>query len=88
MKFENVMEELVEEKLDEVYDELDCCECEQCREDILSYALNRLSPKYASTQLGKAMVRLDTMSNQFEVDLLAALYEGAKMVKDHPRHAM
>lgn len=87
MKFQNIMEDLVAEKLDEVIDELDCCKCEQCRGDILSYTLNRLSPKYASTQQGRAFAKLDTMSSQFEIDLLTALYEAASKVRQHPRHS-
>ena len=83
---ENVMEDLVSEKLDEIIDTLDCCKCEQCRTDILSYALNRLSPKYVSTDIGRAFAKLDTLSFQFEIDLMTALYESAEQVKRHPRH--
>lgn len=83
---ENVMEDLVREKLDEIIDSLDCCKCEQCRTDILSYALNRLSPKYVSTDIGRAFAKLDTLSFQFEIDLMAALYEAAEKVKKNPRH--
>lgn len=83
---ENVMEDLVSEKLDEIIDTLDCCKCEQCRTDILSYALNRLAPKYVSTDIGRAFAKLDTLSFQFEIDLMTALYESAEQVKRHPRH--
>lgn len=86
MKIANVTESLVEQKLDEVIDTLGCCKCEQCRADIISYALNRLSPKYASSDLGRVYLKLDAMSTQFEIDLLTALYEAAEKVKKNPRH--
>lgn len=86
MRYENVMEELLSEKLNEVQNELDCCLCDQCRADIMSYALNQLSPKYVNSDVGRAYARLDTMSNQFETDMLAALYAGANMVRQRPRH--
>lgn len=86
MKFQNVMEDFVTQKLEEVIDDLDCCKCDQCREDIISYALNRLSPKYVSTEKGRAFVKVNTMSSQFEVDILTAIYEGASIVKKHPHH--
>lgn len=86
MKFQNIMEDFVTQKLDEVIDDLDCCKCDQCREDIISYALNRLSPKYVSTEMGKAFVKIDTMSSQFEIDILTAIYEGAAIVKKNPHH--
>lgn len=82
----NIMEDLVAEKLDEVIDTLGCCKCERCRSDIISYALNRLQPKYANTELGAAFLKADTLSHQFEIDLLTAIYDGAEKVKLHPRH--
>ena len=88
MRFENVMEELLSEKLDEVQDELDCCHCDQCRSDIIAYALNQLSPKYVNSDVGRAYARLDTLSFQFETDMLAALMAGARMVRHNPRHSV
>jgi competence protein ComFB len=86
MAFENVMETLVLQKLDEVIDSLGCCKCEKCRADIASYALNRLAPKYADTAQGKVFQRLGLTSTQSEVDILAAICDGAKLVRDHPHH--
>lgn len=86
MKFQNIMEDLVTQKLDEVIDELGCCKCEQCREDILSYTLNQLAPKYASTESGRVLAKLNVQSNQFEIDMLTALYAAASLVKRNPRH--
>lgn len=86
MKLQNVMEDFVTQKLEEVLDDLDCCKCKLCQEDIATYALNRLEPKYVTTDKGRVFARADTLSNQFEVDLLAAIYEGAAVVKAHPHH--
>lgn len=86
MEYENVMEKYVAEKLDEVLDTLDCCKCDRCKADIISYALNRLAPRYVSTDRGRVFVKVNTMSSQFEIDILTAIYEGADVVKKHPRH--
>lgn len=86
MKLQNVMEDFVTQKLREVLDDLDCCKCKLCQEDIATYALNRLKPKYVRTDKGRAFAKVDTLSNQFEVDLLAAIYEGAAIVRAHPHH--
>lgn len=80
------MEDLVKEKLDETIDSLGCCKCEQCRSDIISYALNRLKPKYANTEMGTTLLKVDSLSLQFEIDLLTAIYDGAEVVKKYPRH--
>lgn len=86
MRFKNVMEDYVVQKVDEVWDSLDCCKCSRCREDVISCALNRLAPRYVNTEKGKAFVKVNTMSSQFEVDILTAIYEGAAIVKLHPHH--
>lgn len=86
MKIENEMEDLVTEKLDEIIDTLGCCKCEQCRADMVTYALNRLTPKYVNSKAGWAFVKAGTVTNQFEIDLLTVLYEAAEIVKKHPRH--
>jgi competence protein ComFB len=86
LALKNLMETLVEMKLDETIDKFDCCKCEQCRTDIASYALNRLPPKYVATYEGSVYSKLDTLSLQYETDMLTALLQGAQIVKNHPRH--
>ena len=80
----NYMETLVLEKRDEIINELDCCKCEKCRMDIASYALNRLPPKYVATYEGQVYSKLDTLSIQYEADLINAIYQAAKVVTEHP----
>lgn len=82
----NMMETLVLEKMDEVSSKLDCCQCPKCRMDIASYALNRLPPKYVATYEGEVYSKLDTLSVQYEADLLKAVFLAAEVVKDNPRH--
>lgn len=81
----NFMETLVLDKLEEVIDDLNCCKCEKCRMDIASYALNRLPPKYVATYKGEVYSKYDTLSVQYEADLLSAIYQAAKIVSEHPR---
>lgn len=82
----NYMETLVRDKLDEVFNELDCCKCDKCKMDIMSYALNRLPPKYVATYEGQVYSKLDTLSVQYETDLMCALYSAARIVTEHPHH--
>ena len=82
----NVMETLVLQKLDEVIDRLGCCKCQKCRMDIVSYALNRFPSKYVATYKGEVYSKLDTLSLQYETDLLSTLYQAAQVVTKYPRH--
>lgn len=82
----NMMETLVLERLDEIIEDLNCCKCEKCRMDIASCALNRLPPKYVATYEGEVYSKLDTISVQYDADLLNALYQSAQIVSENPRH--
>lgn len=84
----NLMEILVEQKYDETKDTLGGCQCEQCRLDILSYALNRLPARYVVSQKGEALAKVASMSVQFESDIICALAMASKVVKEHPRHEL
>jgi len=85
-ELKNLMEILVECKYEEVKDALEVCTCDQCRLDVLSYALNRLPAKYVVTDKGEALAKVSSMSLQFDSDILCALTMGAKIVREHPRH--
>lgn len=82
----NLVETLILQKLDETIDRLECCKCKKCRMDIASYALNRLPPKYVATYEGEVYAKLETLSLQYETDLLNALYQAAQIVTKNPRH--
>lgn len=82
----NLVETLILQKLDETIDRLGCCKCKKCRMDIASYALNRLPPKYVATYEGEVYAKLETLSLQYETDLLNALYQAAQIVTANPRH--
>ncbi len=85
-KYDNVMETIVEEELDAIKPELDCCLCEQCRNDIVALALNRLPPQYVVTRAGGAIRKAETMRIQHLTDVRTALIQAAQMVKESPRH--
>ena len=85
-KYENIMEAIVEEELAVMAPELECCTCEQCRNDMAAWALNQLPPKYVVTQAGSAISKADTMRIQHLTDVRTALVQAAQMVKENPRH--
>ncbi len=82
----NIMEEAVVRELDRHIDELGVCKCRQCRKDIQTLALNRVKPKYVSSERGKILSGLDQLSSDYLPDILCALTESAEIVKKNPRH--
>lgn len=82
----NYMEDCVIEALPKVLDTMTICRCEQCRMDIIAYALNQLPPKYLATRKGHLYARVDSMRTQFGADIVTAVSKGAKLVGENPRH--
>ena len=82
----NVMEDMITQIYEEHKDQLDCCQCDQCRNEVLSYALNHLPPKYVSTGFGEAVTKASALSQQVKTDLLTAVVTASQIVKLHPRH--
>ena len=84
--YRNMMETMVEDALEAMAPELDCCTCEQCRNDITAWALNHLPPRYVATDAGGVISKADTMRIQHLTDVRTALVQAAQMVKENPRH--
>ena len=87
IKIENFMESCVEQFLEEILEKYpEICGCEMCRADITAYALNRLPPKYTTTNLGEVYTRSSVLDGQYRADVLSALVKGIESVKKNPRH--
>ena len=82
----NYMEEVVLNLMDDVLDDIIMCKCEACVMDIAALALNDLPPKYIATEKGELYSKVNSLKNQFEVDVIAALTKAAVLVKRSPRH--
>ena len=83
----NIMERMVEEKLDQMLPMLGCCTCETCRTDVLCYALNRLKPRYVSTEQGELLSRVDSVSIPYETAIVTEIVSAAEIVKKNPHHS-
>ena len=83
----NIMEDMVERKLDSMMPQLDVCSCEICRTDILCYALNRLKPKYVATSQGELLSKIDSLSATFDIAIITQISAAAQVVKEFPRHS-
>ncbi|MCH4239713.1 MAG: late competence development ComFB family protein [Oscillospiraceae bacterium] len=84
--YKNIMEDMVEQVYDKIKDQLDCCQCQCCRNDIIAYALNQLPPHYVVSHEGKLYAKMYLMKEQHSMDITSALTKGAMLVREHPRH--
>ncbi len=84
----NLMEDTVEETLNRLLPTMpNICSCDDCKLDMATYALNRLSPKYARTSRGAILHRFDTLSTQVEAEILTVCVSAINIIGSHPHHA-
>jgi len=86
MQLKNYMEEVVFSMMENVLNDIDVCKCEQCLLDIAAIALNKLPPKYIVTEKGELYSKINSLIQQFEVDVVSAITKAAIIVKENPRH--
>ncbi len=88
MKIHNLMEDIVMEKVQEIYEEESLrmkekgyCLCRQCRMDVACYVLNRVPSRYATSARGLAHLRYEYQNNmQKMADLVRNINDGIKQV--------
>lgn len=86
MELKNVMEEIVIQKVDEIITTMDCCRCEQCRLDVVSYVLNQFPSKYVATSEGQLISKVDSLDKEFEIHIVMETVKAIQMVKENPHH--
>lgn len=85
-KIKNYMEEIVLSLIDEVLEDINVCKCDKCICDIAAIALNDLPARYIVSQKGELYSKIDSLKQQFEVDVISAITKAAVLVKRNPRH--
>ncbi len=83
----NYMEDIARNNIDQqLLERDDVCKCEQCRLDMLAYALNHLAPKYVVSDRGHIFTRLQEMETQFNTDVTREVYKTIEFIKQNKRH--
>ena len=84
LNYHNLMEDIVLQHVDRILEADGCC-CDICKSDVIAYALNHLPPQYVVTDTGRMMVKLKNCDSQNRTDVLAALSNAVKLIRDNPR---
>jgi competence protein ComFB len=86
MAIMNVMEKIVDMKLEKYLPDSGCCTCALCTDDIKCLALNKMPSKYVNSPQGELFSKVDqTMLRQNSVDLDFAVIAAIDVVKKGPR---
>ncbi|OPZ92967.1 MAG: Late competence development protein ComFB [Firmicutes bacterium ADurb.Bin419] len=85
-QIKNYMEEIVFSLMKEVLDDINVCSCDKCILDIAAIALNDLPTRYIVSEKGELYSKINSLKQQFEVDVISAITKAAVLVKRSPRH--
>lgn len=91
MQVHNMMEDLVEKMVNEVFDEkaaagFPLAGCYQCRLDVICYVLNRIKPEYLISGRGLAHYEKDYQTHvQKNADIAALINEGIHKIETRQR---
>ncbi len=92
MKIHNLMEDIVKETVDKMYEQLKStnarwltCSCENCRLDVTSYVLNRIPPKYIVSGRGATHAVNDLNMSQVKIDVDKLVLDGIRLISSSKR---
>ena len=85
-QIKNYMEEIVFNMMNDILVDINACTCEKCILDVAAIALNDLPPHYIVTEKGELYSKINTLKQQFEVDVISAITKASVIVKKSPKH--
>jgi len=82
----NLQEEAVAKQYDQLKHTMpEFCGCDMCRDDVLVFALNRLSPRYVAQPTGEVLTSVSLRSEQMKAEMSVVILEGMRRVHSEPR---
>ncbi len=82
----NVMQALVEEKVDKCMAEANMCTCPRCRIDVMALTLSRLPSKYVVLHSNDTLPMLTVYANRYSAAVTSQLMAACQRIKENPRH--
>ena len=82
----NVMQALVEEKVDKCMAEAGMCTCPRCRIDVIALTLSQLPSKYVVLHANDTLPMLTVYANRYSTVVTSQIMAACQRIKDNPRH--
>jgi competence protein ComFB len=86
------MKNLLEGAIESIYGDMrsqypDFCDCENCRTDVMAFALNAARPRYGGgADVGHALMTLDLQKDQTRATIAVLVLDAMRRVAASPRH--
>lgn len=84
----NVMQALVEDKVDKYMERFHMCRCPRCRTDVIALTLTSLPAKYIVVPENEGVPMLSIYEGRYSPAVTAQLMWACQKVAEHPRHAL
>lgn len=82
----NIMEPLVEQRMNKYIGMFGLCDCSRCKADVRALALSRLPPKYMVLSKAALTPMVSFFSAKYDTSATAQVIYACKQVMEHPRH--
>ena len=82
----NMMEDTVEQKLSELLPTYNYCQCDECKIEMATYALNRIQPNYTHTKAGEILHQFNTSIGQADAEIISTVIKAIETIGEKPRH--
>lgn len=82
----NVMQALVEDKVDKYMERFHMCTCDRCRTDVVALTLTSLPAKYIVVPEAEGVPMLSIYEGRYNAAVTAQLMWACQKVSEHPRH--
>ena len=83
----NVMQALVEDKVDKFMQRFKMCTCTRCRTDVIALTLSSLPAKYIVVPESEGIPMLSVYEGRYDSAVTAQLMWACQKVSAHPRHS-
>ena len=84
--YRNVMELLVETKVNDLWKTQSGCLCDQCREDVIAFTLNHLPPQYVASHTGELFTKVKHLETKHDFEITKQVAIALKIIGESPRH--
>lgn len=83
----NVLQALVEDRVDKYMKQFKMCDCHRCRTDVVALALTSLPAKYIVVPEHESVPMLSIYESRYSAAVTAQLIAACQKVAEHPRHS-
>ncbi|MDY6325320.1 MAG: late competence development ComFB family protein [Catonella sp.] len=81
---QNMAEEAVVSYVNKVWSSNKHCQCDKCKRDVITYALNHVAPRYVDETDAMTLVMGQSTTGMAEV--MTAVTNGMEEIGEHPNH--